>query len=77
MDKEFFNQKLTWLRLWLTFALTVESACIAWFVSNCNKTVKFFLYADLLAVCGLFILAVIINHKIRKNIKVMRNFINE
>jgi hypothetical protein len=73
MDKEFIKEKLTWLRLWLTFAVTISSACIAWFVANYNKAVKIFIYADILVIIFLFISATIINQKIRKNIKIMRD----
>lgn len=73
MDKEFIKEKLTWLRLLLTFAVTIGSACIAWFVANYNKVAKIFVNSDILVVLFLFISAIIINQKIRKNIKIMRN----
>ncbi|OGH95641.1 MAG: hypothetical protein A2104_07025 [Candidatus Melainabacteria bacterium GWF2_32_7] len=73
MDKEFIKEKLTWLRLWLTFAVTIEAACIAWFVANCNKAVKIFVYSDILAIMGLIVSTIVLNQKIRKNIKIMRD----
>lgn len=77
MDKEAIKEKLTLLRLWLTFLVTIGSACIAWFVANYNKVIKIFVYADILVVLILAISTIIINQKIRKNIKIIRNFANE
>ncbi|OGI00018.1 MAG: hypothetical protein A2039_02295 [Candidatus Melainabacteria bacterium GWA2_34_9] len=77
MDKDFLKEKLIFLRLWLTFVITIESACIAWFVANYNKVVKIFVYADIILVLTLFISTFIINQKIRKNIKIMRDLNNE
>ena len=77
MDRDYIKEKLTWLRLWLTFAVTIGAACIAWFVANYGKAVTIFVYIDILAVLGLFISIVAINQKIRKNIKIMRDFANE
>lgn len=77
MDKEFLKEKLTWFRLWLTFLLAVEAACIAWFVANFTQTAKFFVYADIIVIFGLAFTIILINQKIHKNIKIMRNSCHE
>lgn len=74
MDKDFLKEKLTWLRLWLTYAVTIEAACIAWFVSNYDKAAMIFVYSDIIVVLGLVICTIVLNQKIRKNIKIMRDF---
>jgi len=77
MDKDFLKEKLTLLRLWLTFVISIEAACIAWFVANYNKVIKFFVYTDIVVILALVISTIVINQKIRKNIKIMRDFSNE
>ena len=77
MNEKFLIEKLTWLRLWLTLFVTIEVGCIAWFVANFNKTMKIFIYLDTLVVLVLIISIMVINQKIRKNIKLLRDFFNE
>lgn len=77
MNEKFVTEKLTWLRLWLTCLITIGAASTAWFVANCNNADKIFVYADILVVLVLIISITVINQKIRKNIKLLRDFSNE
>lgn len=50
MNKEKIKEKLTWLRLIFTTVIAIDVACIAWFVSNYNKTNPLILNYDLLII---------------------------
>ena len=77
MKNDYLKEKLTWLRLWLTFSITIDAGCIAWFVSNYHKTIREFLYSDILVVLTFTILIIFFNQRIRKTIKIMRDDFNE
>jgi hypothetical protein len=71
MKKNYFQEKLTWLRLWLTILVTMNSACFAWLVNNFAKVNNILIIADL---CIIFVLAsvlFVINQKIRNYIENM------
>lgn len=58
MNKEYIKEKLVSLRLYLTIVATLDSACIAWFVSYFNKAGKILIIYNILAIViltGIFV----------------------
>lgn len=47
MNKDAIKERLTNLRLFLTLTLSIDTACIAWFVTNFNKAIKILVYYNL------------------------------
>ena len=71
MKNEYFKEKLTWLRLWLTILVTMVSACFAWLINNFNQLNKFLIISDIILIIGFFMALLSINQKIRNYIEYM------
>lgn len=50
MNKDAIKERLTTLRLYLTIVVTIDTACIAWFISNYKIYEKIILIFDLLVI---------------------------
>ncbi len=72
-NEEYYKQKVSYYRQWLTLFFAVEVGCIAWFVTNFNKAYKEFLTLDVFVILGLTSVLVFLNLKIRDYIKRLRD----
>lgn len=69
MRKEYFKEKLTWLRLWLTILIAMVSACFAWLINNSQEVGTFLILCDIFFILGLTVIIFSINQKIRNYIE--------
>lgn len=61
---EKLKEKLNWLRLWMTLLVTINSACIAWFISNYKNENIFVTYLSMFAVILLTAFIILVNFEI-------------
>jgi len=69
MNKDAIKEKLTWLRVWLTFLLAAVSGCIVWFINNLDNPKILLIYYDMGVIILLTSLLILINYEIIGDIK--------
>ncbi len=72
MNKDYLKEKLISLRLYVTIVATLDSACIAWFVSNFSSAGIIMVIYNILAIIMLTIIFVILTLKIIYNSKKLK-----
>lgn len=69
---EYFNEKIVYYRLLLTFGLTAISGCFAWFFVNFANTDTKHLLLNLFSIIILFVAVGIVLFKLRYYIKQLK-----
>jgi hypothetical protein len=69
MDKDSIKEKIGFLKLWLTFFVTMDASSVAWFINNLGRVQLFKLRLAVLAIFILTPIIIFINNKTYKLIK--------
>lgn len=71
MDK--FKEKIEYLKLWLTFLVTIDAASAAWLFQNLNKIIS---ARSIIAYLFIFLITITIMLIHRKTYKIIKNIKN-
>lgn len=63
----YLKEKISWLKLWLTFVVTIDAGCTAWFVRNLQTQIIEILYIAMFVIVFLTSLIFLINYQIIEN----------
>lgn len=72
MNKDYFIQKIGWYRHLFTLFSTITIACIAWLVTNYDKTVTQLIFIDVITVIAAIFSVIVVAGKVRKYLKLLR-----
>lgn len=71
-NEEYFKQKAGWYKQLFTLFFAVEVGCIAWFVTNIEKSYKAFIILDVFVIIVTAGTLSIIARKVIKYLKLLR-----
>jgi len=71
MDKDALKERISWHKMTFSFVLTIDTACIAWFINNYDKAKILIVYYSLFVIILLTGSLFTFIYKINDNIKKM------
>jgi len=69
--KDAIKENLNTYRLWSTYTITIDTACIAWFISNHSKEARLVVIYDMLVIVVLSALLIYLNAEVYRFNKLM------